>query len=49
MPELLVRADVAIAKSDYFLIAGQMKPEEIPIEVTEKLNAIYQLVCGKIT
>ena len=47
LPELLTRADVSIAKSDYFLIARQMKPAEIPIEVTDKLNAIQQLVGGR--
>ena len=45
LPELLSRADVAISKSDYFLIARQMRPEEIPAELTEKLNTIHHHVC----
>ena len=46
LPSLLAKADVAISKSDYFLLALQMKREEIPTEVEEKLNAIQQLVCA---
>ena len=45
LPELLSRADVAISKSDYFLIARQMRPEEIPAELTENLNTIHHHVC----
>jgi hypothetical protein len=45
LPALLAKAEAAISKSDYFLLAQNMKPEEIPSEVEDKLNAIYQLVC----
>ena len=44
LPEFLNRAEVAIEKSDYSLIAEQMKPEEIPQEVTDKLTEIYSVV-----
>jgi hypothetical protein len=46
LPSLLAKADVAIPKSDYFLLARQMLREEIPPEVTEKLDAIHHLVCS---
>ena len=46
LPDMLAKADVAISKSDYFLLARQMKREEIPHEVEEKLNAIQHLVCS---
>jgi len=42
---MLSRADVAISKSDYFLIAQKMGPDELPADVTEKLNVIQALVC----
>ena len=45
LPEFLVRANVSMAKSDYFLLARQMKREEIPPEVEVKLNTIRALVC----
>jgi predicted ATPase len=45
LPDLLSRGDVTLEKGDYFLIAEQMKPEEIPSEVSEKLSAIYSVVC----
>ena len=44
LPEVLERAGVSISKSDYFLIAQQMKHEEIPQEVTDKLDAIQGIV-----
>jgi AAA domain, putative AbiEii toxin, Type IV TA system len=44
LPELLARSHVAISKSDYFLLARQMKPGELPPEIGEKLDAIHQLV-----
>ena len=31
-----------VTKNEYYQIAFQMKPEEIPAEVKEKLDAIYQ-------
>jgi len=45
LPQLLEAAGVTIAKSDYFLIAAQMTPAEIPAEVSEKLAMIKALVC----
>ena len=45
LPELLSIASVPLPKSEYFLLAEQMKREEIPVEVEEKLNAIHRLVC----
>jgi hypothetical protein len=44
LPELLKRADCLLSKSDYFLIARQMKPNEIPQEVLDKLTAIQTVV-----
>jgi len=46
IPELLRLAELVLPKSDYFLIASQMRPEEIPVEVTEKLDAIQNIVDG---
>jgi predicted ATPase len=47
LPQLLEKADMSIAKSDYFLIAQQTKLAEIPPEVSEKLDAIRAVVCPK--
>ena len=44
LPDLLAKTNVALPKSDYFLLARQMKREEVPPEVEEKLNAIHHLV-----
>ena len=44
LPELLAKADVPISKSDYFLLAQQMKSTELPQEVWDKLTAIQELV-----
>lgn len=44
LPEFLAKAEVAISKSDYFLLAQQMRREELPSEVEDKLNAISNLV-----
>lgn len=44
LPDLLSRAGLSISKSEYFLLAQQMKREEIPAEVKDKLDAIYALV-----
>ncbi len=44
LPEVLSRAGVTLAKSDYYLLAQQMRPEEIPAEVKDKLDAIYASV-----
>jgi len=45
LPELLSYTGVNLQKSDYFLIAEQMKPGEIPAEVKDKLSLIYSVVC----
>ena len=44
LPDLLSKAEVSISKSDYFLLAQQMRREEVPPEVEDKLNAISNLV-----
>lgn len=44
LPYMLAKAELAISKSDYFLLGQQMKKEELPYEVQEKLDAIHQLV-----
>ena len=44
LPNLLAKAEVAISKSDYLLLAQQMRREEIPPEVKDKLDAIFNLV-----
>jgi hypothetical protein len=44
LPEVLSRAGISLAKSDYYLLAQGMKREEIPTEVVDKLNAIHALV-----
>jgi predicted ATPase len=41
IPELLGKADMSLGKNDYVLFAEQMKPKEIPNEVSEKLDAIH--------
>lgn len=47
LPEILSRAGVSLAKSDYYLIAQQMQRSEMPAEVEAKLNAIHALVDRK--
>jgi len=44
LPELFRRARVDLPKSNYFVIAQQMKKEEIPQEVSDKLTAIFKVV-----
>lgn len=44
LPELLERSGVQIGKSEYFRIAEQMLPEEIPVEIGKKLDAIAEAV-----
>jgi hypothetical protein len=44
LPELLMRAELVLPKSDYFIIASQMLPAEIPAEVIQKLDAIRDIV-----
>lgn len=45
LPSLFSQAGISLEKSDYFLIAEQMTPEEIPSEITDKLNQIASVVC----
>jgi len=40
LPTLFERAQLQVGKSEYYLLAVQMKEEEIPSEVREKLDAI---------
>jgi hypothetical protein len=47
LPQLFEKADHPIAKSDYFLIAAQMKKDEIPAEVVEKLDLINKMMQRK--
>jgi predicted ATPase len=42
LPEFFRQADVALSKKEYYLIAAQMREEEIADEVKEKLDAIQQ-------
>lgn len=44
LPEFFKTADHAVPKSDYYLIAEQMKPEEVPGEVREKLDRIRSIL-----
>lgn len=44
LPELLARAGDTLSKGDYFLIAQQMKTEEVPPEVVAKLDEIQKLI-----
>jgi hypothetical protein len=40
LPELFKRTDITISKEEYYLVAEQMRPEEIPEEVREKLDRL---------
>lgn len=40
LPAFFREADVELPKTEYYLVAEGMKPEEIPPEVRDKLNAI---------
>lgn len=40
LPGFFKSTDVALTKKDYYLIAEQMKPEEIAPEVEQKLDDI---------
>jgi predicted ATPase len=42
LPEFFKAAGVSLPKKEYYQIASQMLPEEIPEEVREKLDAIYK-------
>ena len=40
LPEFLARAGLKLKKNDYYLIAEQMLPDEVPLEVKLKLDSI---------
>ena len=40
LPEIFSQAGIGIGKKEYYLLAEAMNPEEIPAEVTEKLDEI---------
>lgn len=42
LPDLFKAVKMDLPKSEYHTIAAQMKRDEIPLEVTEKLDQIYQ-------
>jgi hypothetical protein len=42
LPGFFEAAGLPLTKNEYYQIAAQMEPQEIPIEVKEKLDAIYQ-------
>lgn len=42
LPSFFEASGLPLTKNEYYQIASQMKPEEIPSEVKEKLDAIYQ-------
>jgi len=42
LPGFFRKADVALSKKEYYLIAAQMRKEESPAEVNEKLDAIQK-------
>lgn len=44
LPQLLLEAGIDLGKGEYFLVAEEMRQEEIPPEVTEKLDAIAGIV-----
>jgi hypothetical protein len=44
LPQILSDAGIDIGKGEYFLIAEEMRKEEIPSEVIEKLDAICRIV-----
>ena len=44
LPQLLLEAGIDLGKGEYFLIAEEMRAEEIPPEVTQKLDAIAKVV-----
>jgi hypothetical protein len=49
LPELFRRSELSLPKSDYFLLARQMRPEEVPAEVREKLTLIHATVMPGIS
>jgi predicted ATPase len=44
LPTFFQRAQVPLGKSEYYLVAEKMLPEEIPAEVRDKLDAIARVV-----
>lgn len=41
LPGFFAAAGLPLTKEEYFEITAQMEPEEIPIEISEKLDSIY--------
>ncbi len=44
LPGFFKAASVPLTKNEYYQVAAQMLPEEIPGEVKEKLDVIYQTI-----
>ena len=44
LPQLFERADMSLPKSQYFLLAREMRKDELPDEVWEKLTVIQNIV-----
>ncbi len=49
LPGFFEASGLPLTKNEYYQIAAQMKPEEIPIEVKEKLDIIYQCLGLSLT
>ncbi len=47
IPEFFGISGYSISKKEYFLVASQMKMDEIPPEVRTKLDDIYQILMKK--
>lgn len=47
LPQIFKRAELMLPKSEYSILARQMKKEEIPQEVWDKLTAIHNIVASK--
>ncbi len=43
LPGFFRTAGSSLTKNEYYQVAGQMKPEEIPLEVVEKLDSICEI------
>lgn len=48
LPEIFKRAELSLPKSEYSILARQMKKDEIPQEVSEKLTAIHKIVAPEL-
>jgi hypothetical protein len=44
LPQVLLEAGIDLGKGEYFLLAEEMRKEEIPPEVSDKLDAIAKVV-----